>query len=195
MRTILLVLILSACTTLSTISPINKTVRPESLPFKSLFPKQEWTDHALASVRASKLVTITPKDAKEFCPNGMTERNWVHLLASMVKHESNFNPTLEYKENFTNNGKPVISTGLFQISLDSSNRYGCGFKTHAEVKDPIKNISCSVKIIEWWLERDGVIAQKGSGKTPWLGSARYWAVLRQPKVDTKTKATLKKLCE
>ena len=148
-------------------------------PFKSAFPSQEWTDYALKQVQLSNLPALNPKDASEFCPQGMSVRNYVHLLVGIAKFESSFNPAAEYREAFNDrNGKPVISTGLLQLSKESANGYGCGIKSQDDLKDPYRNIDCGLKILERWIERDGVIA---SSKAPWKGGARYWSVLRYKK--------------
>ena len=157
---------------------------------KTIWPRAEWAATALKAVEASRLNGFNPRDGKAFCPNGMNLANWVNLLGAMVKHESGFDPNQDYRENFKDSdGTFVVSRGLFQISMNSSNNYGCGFKKASEVYDPAKNIQCSVRIFEKWVLQDGVIASSGS---PWRGAARYWAVLRA-KV-TKTKATLKPYC-
>lgn len=152
--------------------------------FKSLFPKQAWTDVALASVNDAGLDVLKPTDARKFCPNGMNAHNWVHLLAAMAKFESGFDPNQVYRESFG-----VNSIGLLQLSV-SDKAYGCAFKTEADVKDPIKNIQCAVKILKKWVLSDGVISS-GSNK----GGARYWSVLRPSGKLSSVQATLKGNCE
>jgi hypothetical protein len=69
----------------------------------------------------------------------------------------------------------VISRGLFQLSIESANQkaYGCGFKTEQEIHEPLKNISCMVKIVNHWLNKDLVFF--GGTK---LGLGRYHSVAR-----------------
>lgn len=172
----------------------KKTPKPE-LPStgtaKLNFPVKEWNDYALKEVQASKLLSINPVDAKEFCPNGMSANNWVNLLAAIVKYESNFKPSTTYKENFKNSrGEWVISTGLFQLSYESARGYG--FSTTTEgLKDPYLNIKIAVKILEKWVVQDKRIA---SG-SPYKGGSRYWSTLRPTGKLSSVKATLKPWCE
>jgi hypothetical protein len=181
MRLLFLVLFLSYCT----IPPVREE------PLKSEFPQQEWTDWALNAFKNTALATYQPKDAKEFCPNGMTVNNWVHLLAALSFLESGYNPNSEYKENFKNGrGEYVISTGLMQLSRESAQGYKCPMNTQADLKDPKKNIECAVIIMAKWVTNDGVITSK---TTPWRGAARYWSPFRFKL--TKLKDRLSKWCE
>lgn len=162
---------------------------------KSLFPKQDWTDHALSEINATEIPTICPADATEFLIDGTPEA-WVHLLAAMAKHESNFKPGLTFNEGGSLAG--VVSTGLLQLSSQSVRGYAkfarnssikseMASATTSSLKDPIFNITAAVVILKRWLVADGVIA---TDKSPWLGGARYWSVLR--KGAPKVKATLQK---
>jgi hypothetical protein len=154
--------------------------------------KNAWYEHALKEVKASKLMSVTPVDAKEFCPNGMSATNWVNLLMAMAKYESNYNPNATYKENFKNSkGEDVISTGLFQLSYESVAGYG--FRTTTEgLKNPELNITIAVKILERWVVQDKRISGEPNG--PYRGAQRYWAVFRGDKLK-KTKETLRPWCE
>ena len=149
---------------------------------RTVWPKAEWRAHANREFARSKILSRAPSDAKTFCPQGMNLNNWTELLGSMAKWESGFDPNQVYRESFG-----VNSIGLLQLSV-SDKAYGCDFKTEADVKDPLKNISCAVRIMEKWTLKDGVISTPAN-----KGSARYWAVLRSPKLS-KTKTTLKPFC-
>lgn len=193
--TILLILLLSGCSskvvdTLKGQEPPKPEIQTPPPPVvvvnKSLFPKQEWADHVWT------LVEDMPKAKDEFtlCPKGLTRGNWVHLFAAMALHESTFNPSLTYKENFKNSrGEYVISTGLFQVSYESSRGYGFQGITTEQLKDPYKNINVAVRIMRTLVARDGVV--QGKKGTSWQGAAKYWSVLRSGKAQ----ATLKGLCE
>lgn len=152
--------------------------------FRTIFPKQEWTDWALAAVQDAGLEFLKPLDATSFCPKGMSAHNWVHLLASMAKYESGFDPNQVYRESFG-----VNSIGLLQLSV-SDKAYGCAFKAEADVKDPKKNIECAVKILKKWVPADEVISNSKN-----KGGARYWSVLRPTGKLSDVKVTLKPLCE
>lgn len=149
----------------------------------------EWSKHVYEAlpVLAPKLLAKAPADVATFCPaysklsEGDRRNFWVYLLSGMTEFESGHNPAVTYKENFKDaKGNYVISRGLLQISIESGNAYGCGFKTEQEIHDPIKNLDCGLKILNRWIGSDGVIS---GHSTSWLGGARYWSVLRAPKVS------------
>ncbi|WP_413561191.1 transglycosylase SLT domain-containing protein [Bdellovibrio sp. HCB209] len=144
-----------------------------------------WTAHVLAQldVIGEDLLDVIPADGATFCPkyNSLTRDQrknfWVYLMSQMTKYESSFNTNLQYTEDFDDSsGSNVISRGLLQLSIESGNAYGCGLKTASELHDPYKNLSCGIRILNRWMERDGRIAGQVSGS--WKGGARYWAVLR-----------------
>jgi len=94
----------------------------------------------------------------------------------MAKWESNWKPTTTYTEAFTDaKGRRVVSTGLFQISVESMGGIGCKV-TQAELLTPERNIQCAVKAFAHYVRKDSRIAGLGPGQ--WRGGARYWAVLR-----------------
>lgn len=158
--------------------------------FKTAFPQQAWAEHALKLVEKSKLPQTKVKDP--FCPE-MNNRNWVHLLAAMTRYESNFKPTLTYQEKFKNSkGEFVISTGLLQLSYESSRGYGFPGITTEQLKDPFKNLEVGVAILSKLVAQDGVIT---SDKAPWKGGARYWSVLRSTGKVKDVRAFLQPWCE
>ncbi|MBX7209398.1 MAG: murein L,D-transpeptidase catalytic domain family protein [Verrucomicrobiaceae bacterium] len=161
---------------------------------KSLFPKQEWTDFALAEIKANGLDKLMPADAPDFRIDGTLE-SWVHLMTAIAKPESGFDPKQTFKEKGDLEG--VISTGLFQLSYSSVRAYAKFARSDAitaemkaatteGLKDPFFNIRAAAVILQRWVKADGVIASEAS---PWLGGARYWSVLR--KGAPKVKAVLK----
>ena len=155
---------------------------PSGSKIKSIFPKQEWTDFVHEEVLKRGMAEIPLKDAKLFCPNGMTAENWVHLVAAMAKRESNFKASLEYKESFKDSkGRYVISTGLLQLSVESIRQSAYKskdfIKKHSDLKDPINNLRAGLNVLEYWARKDGVLSEKRGKK--WYGSiARYWSVGR-----------------
>lgn len=145
-----------------------------------------WTEHVDRELErlGEDLLDVIPADASLFCPKyknlsyAQRKHYWAFLISSMVRFESNFDTKLSFKENFNDSqGKPVISRGLLQISIESGNAYGCGFKTTQDLHDPKQNLSCGIRILNRWLGRDGRIAGKVGGA--WKGGARYWSVLRE----------------
>ena len=155
---------------------------PSGSKIKSIFPKQEWTDFVHEEVLKRGMAEIPLKDAKLFCPNGMTAENWVHLVAAMAKRESNFEASSEYKESFKDSkGRYVISTGLLQLSVESIRQSAYKskdfIKKHSDLKDPINNLRAGLNVLEYWARKDGVLSEKRGKK--WYGSiARYWSVGR-----------------
>lgn len=138
------------------------------------WPNKDWERYAWNKCAALGRTA----DDEQWFKDGLTRRNWTILLAGMCRYESNFKPSLEYKEKFKDQqGHNVISTGLFQVSRESSRGYGFRV-TQKELKDPYMNIDIAVAILKKWIERDGVLA---NNKSPWRGGARYWSVLRYKK--------------
>jgi len=182
MKYILLLLLVSCVTT----EPIKESPQVVKIP-QSLFPQKAWADLVW------ELTADMPKlvDEKEFCPQGLTRQNLVHLFAAIAKNESNFNPNLTYRENFKNSkGEWVISTGLYQVSYESAGGYGFRGLTTEQLKDPILNTRVAVAIVKRLSAQDGRLA----GKKPngqWAGAARYFSVFRTDKV----KNTIRGLCQ
>ncbi|OBP14278.1 transglycosylase [Rheinheimera sp. SA_1] len=145
-----------------------------------------WTRSAETAVANSPLVRLVPKDILYFCPAypklHATERRkfWVGLISAMAKPESNFKPQRFYQEKFRDGkGRPVISRGLLQISIESANqqRYGCDIPYPAKLHDPRINLACGVKILSKWVSTDGVIAKHSQARIH-KGGSRYWSTLR-----------------
>lgn len=145
-----------------------------------------WTRSAESAVAKSTLANLVPKDIVYFCPaypklhSNERRKFWVGLLSAMAKPESNFKPHLYYQEKFLDaKGRPVISRGLLQISIESANqqRYGCDIPYPAKLHDPIVNLACGVKILSKWVSTDGVIAKHSQPRVH-KGGSRYWSTLR-----------------
>lgn len=142
-----------------------------------------WTEYAIQAVAETKLATAAPKDFSNWCPSynvlSVEQKNIVFalLLSRMAQFESGFRPDTTFTEGFNDSkGKPVISRGLLQISIESANGYGCGIIDARELHNPKTNLSCGAKIVERWVLRDGVFSGKLGSK--WLGVGRYWSVMR-----------------
>lgn len=160
--------------------------------------RAEWSKFLVEKFSQSSALSVDLKDADDWCPKynslDKSDRALVlsQLVSIMAKRESGFNPASKYTEAFNDSkGRPVISRGLLQISIESANSYGCNFKDAQELHDPTKNLACGIKIIERWLERDHRLGGKVAGK--WQGCARYWSVCRAvsrsyPVVTSFTKA-------
>ncbi len=171
-------------------SPTPTPTPPPTSSVKPLWESQnangkEWTTHVFNQLDSigSNLLDIDPTDASEFCPRysqfatSQKKEFWSYLLSAMAKYESSFNPNTTYREAFKDaKGNQVISRGLLQLSIESSQAYGCGIKDPLELHDPYVNLSCGIRILNRWMGRDERIAGKVDGA--WRGGARYWSVLR-----------------
>lgn len=145
-----------------------------------------WSAHVMNKLDTLGIDMLNnqPADYSTFCPayNKFTytqkKEFFTYLISAMAKYESAFNTNSFYKESFNDSsGNPVISRGLLQISIESGNAYGCGFRNEQELHDPYLNLSCGIRILNRWIgQRDFRIAGKVDGS--WKGGARYWSVLR-----------------
>jgi hypothetical protein len=169
---------------------IGCTPSQQTKPLRSAWPSLDWQEYVYSKVANMPHA----KDGKEFCPNGLTQRNFVHLFAAIAKHESNYNPKLTYREAFKNSkGEFVISTGLHQVSYESSRGYGFAGITTEDLKDPKKNIDVAVAIIRKLVGQDGVVANHTG--TNWKGGARYFSTLRITGKLQSVKDYMKGWCE
>jgi len=144
----------------------------------------DWTVAAAGAV--APLAELNPGDAAEFCPAYATlapdQRRafWVDFLIAVAQAESGQDPTLSrFHAMDRDAGRPTFRRGLLQISIESANRpaYACGVADPKGLLDPATNVACGVKILAYWIGRDGVIA--GGDKQP-LGGGRYWPTLARP---------------
>ena len=174
------------------VKPIEEEEKPIVVtPYSFKWKNKEYDKHLVDALKASKLLTAKPKDAEEFnyskAPDALTF--WGKLMVELAYWESKYNSDAYYEEKTCKRvfgikrcsiirdakGNIVTSRGLFMLSRESGNGYGCGFTSEQDVHDAKKNIYCAVKIMERWVLRDKVIHTTSS---PYLGGARYWAVLR-----------------
>lgn len=145
----------------------------------------EWTTFTYQELDrvGQQIINAEKSDIETFCPKYDTlsyERQkdfWVYLISAVTKYESNFKPETAYTENFRDSsGKKVVSRGLLQLSIESGNAYGCGFKNAQELHDPFRNLTCGIIILNRWIGKDHRVAGKEAGT--WKGGARYWSTLR-----------------
>jgi hypothetical protein len=136
------------------------------------------------------LVESQPEDVGEWCKKysylGIEARKqfWSDLLMLMSKFESDHDVERTYTESFSDkHGKPVVSRGLLQISLESARGYRCPITQPRTLHDASSNLHCGVQILSQLVSRDNRIAETYFGGfysvgNGWGGGARYWAVLR-----------------
>lgn len=186
MNHLILALLLTSCAT----APVTKQPEAPKVKLNKSWPNTDWQSYAYE--KAKELPRTT--DEKEFCPQGLTQANWTHLLAAMAYYESGYSPAKTYREKFKNGrGEYVISVGLFQTSYESSRGYGYPGITTEDLKAPFLNIDVAVSILKKLTLRDGVVANH-SGQ-PWLGGQKYWSVLRTTGKLAQIKARMRKHCQ
>jgi len=165
---------------------------------------ESWTNSLAMSLEAygqGLLATTSVKDAKKYCPKysslsrDQRKAFYIMLISSMARFESSFKPETTYTEDFKDSqGLWVKSRGLLQISKESANQsaYGCKIVDKEDLHLPAVNLACGVKILNYWIKKDGYVGTYLS-KTQIYGGARYWSVLRDisgsnSKIAAKTKA-------
>jgi hypothetical protein len=162
----------------------------ESFRWEEVNPKRAWTSYAADFIHQNKETFFEESisDIGEFCPGfvGASDEKkvafWIHLLNSLSKRESAFDPMVSNDEsNFGSGDLTVISRGLLQTSLASSRAYrstGCMVRDDKDLHNPQTSITCGLAIFKRWLDTDGCISCKNSeGKH--RGIARYWSPLRE----------------
>lgn len=157
---------------------------PAGKPPFSIDQIRPMTDAAIAEFGHDLLRLKVPADAAEWCPKFASfseiqrRKFFTELTFEMIRYESSFNPETKYTEDFNDRtGKPVISRGLLQISIESANSYGCGIKKAEELHDPQTNLACGIRILNRWVGRDQRIGGTVSGNH--YGCGRYHSVCRK----------------
>jgi hypothetical protein len=141
--------------------------------------RETWTQKVKQEINANYEAFDLSKDQLEFCPNYNSLLRpqrvyvWAEMVSLMAKYESSWNPATVFAEPPPLN---VDSIGLLQLSYeDKGYAKFCDLsrKTNS-LKNPIKNLECGVRIMAYWLKKDGQITSKAKN----IGLARYWAVMR-----------------
>lgn len=150
-----------------------ETPKPEvktNLAWGDKYP--EWDKYLSDAVNASALRS----DVKTPCKTLPAKKCLIQLISIMAKYESSFKPETQFKESFNDSkGKPVISRGLLQLSIESANQkaYGCNIKKAEELHNPKTNLECAVKIVVFQANKSGTLMGE-----PKLGCSSYWSVCR-----------------
>ncbi len=137
-----------------------------------------WTEATLRALESEGAVLINsvPADMESFCPayaeSGPDQRRafWVGFLSSAAQFESRWNPLAR--------GGGGTYKGLMQISDATARANGC--EAGEALLDGERNLSCAVRIMARYVERDGAVV--GGGERGWLGAARDWLPLRKKAV-------------
>ncbi len=167
----------------------SQSYRSEKWQWATKFPAYNSYAKQAIIKYGSSLYGNPPNDITDFCPNYFSLSTdgqlmfWVNFLSALAYEESNHNSELEYQERFEDNyGNKVISTGLFQLSYESSQNYDCNISNHDDLKNPQLNIECAIKILNKWNMNDHrITGRKFKIFGNWEGGARYWSVLRKKK--------------
>lgn len=170
---------LTACVTKPAKTPtiVLDPVVVTAEPFCGAWKNAAWDKVLISAIESEWLLALRPSDAQAFSLKPKSAAAWARLLVEVARFESGFVPSKRYIENFKDSkGQLIISSGLFQISLESSRGYGCKLAAQAELFDAETNIRCAVKIFARLVRNAGRIAGQADGK--WRGGAAYWAVLR-----------------
>ena len=142
--------------------PVSPPPRPAFLPRTQWDFRDDgalWTRAAMAAIRAhgNGLDAFVPADIDAWCPGYRTatraERRafWVGLFSALAYHESTWRP-----EAVGGGGQWY---GLLQILPSTARLYRCRATTPAALKDPVENLSCSVRIASHQVQRRGSVAR------------------------------------
>lgn len=166
-----LILFVTACSSVEKQKDIPVPVVKPPISVKGWDPS--WSDFTKSALQTygKELLAANPRG---LCP-GDKITAYTNILIKLAKFESNYDPELEYKENFKDRfGNYVISTGIMQVSQESCGGYGMKTTTK-QLKLVEKNLECAVRIMNKWVAADKTIA----GGPPWVGASRYWSPFRE----------------
>ena len=118
-----------------------------------------WTRAAMSAVEGhgAPLFQRVPDDIGAWCPGYATrgpearQAFWVGLFSALAKHESTWRP-----EAVGGGGQWY---GLLQILPSTARLYSCRATTGQALKNPIENLSCSVRIAARQVERRGSVSR------------------------------------
>ena len=133
-------------------------------------------------ISSSSLNGYVPADGAKYGIDG-SPKSWANYFTKLSEKEGGFEPTRTYKESFNNSkGERVLSSGLFQVSVESVRGYGVGkglsdAQLQEKLFDPSYNIDAAVAIHEKQVLRHGKI-EMGDGK----GAGGYFASASMKKI-------------
>lgn len=141
--------------------------------------RETWTQKVKQEINANYDAFDLTKDQLDFCPNYnrlmRPERVyvWAEMVSLIAKYESNWNPATVFGEPPPLN---VDSIGLLQLSYeDKAYAKFCDLSRQSNsLKNPIKNLECGVRIMAYWMKKDGFVTSKLQN----VGLGRYWSTMR-----------------
>jgi len=151
------------------------------MKFQSEWINDNWSQIIYDNIDP-KMLEVIPADIEKYCAEfrelntDQRKRFYIVLFSALAKFESSFNPRATFIEGFTDaKGKKVISTGLFQVSVESLGGYGIKV-TPEQLLDAQTNIKAMLVVASRWIIKDKCIA---SDAAPWKGMSRYWSPFRK----------------
>ncbi len=160
MRAILCLLTLcglSACAGLDASS--DAAVEPPAMRWDFRPDSGPWTEGTLDALatHGAALPALVPADYEEWCPGypEQTAENraafWAGLFSALAEHESTWRPEAV--------GGGGLWYGLVQILPSTARLYGCDATTGAELKDPVANLRCGVRIAAHQVADRGTVSR------------------------------------
>lgn len=120
---------LTACATKPAEAPtiVLDPVVVTAEPFRGAWKNPVWDKVLISAIEAEGLLALRPADAAAFNLKPESAAAWARALVEVARFESGFVPSKRYTENFRDSkGQLIVSSGLFQISLESSRGYDGG---------------------------------------------------------------------
>jgi hypothetical protein len=155
----------------------NNTVNPNDL---KNYLKERLASSPLTQANDGK--GVVPSDGSKYGVDG-SANSWANYLTKLSEKESSFIANKTFTEGFTNKkGEKVLSSGLFQVSVESVRLYGVGKGlTDAQLQeklfDPKFNIDAAIAIHEKQVLKHGRI-EMPNGK----GAGGYFAKTSMDKI-------------
>lgn len=143
---------------------------------------QEMKSYLEQRIASSSLNGYVPADAAKYGVDG-SPKSWANYFTKLSEKESGFEAGQTYKESFSDsNGRSVVSSGLFQVSVESVRGYGVGEglsdnELQQKLFDPVYNIDAAIAIHEKQVLRHGKI-EMSDGK----GAGGYFASTSMRKI-------------
>lgn len=134
----------------------------------------------------ARAIRKRPEGLFDLCPSYATLKKsdkvlvWASILDALSFSETQYSPALTYKEKFKDStGAYVVSTGLFQLSRESSKAHGgaCKSVTNDKLKDGSFNLLCAFQIMSHQILNEKVLIYDNK-------KVYYWSTLsrgRNPK--------------
>lgn len=119
----------------------------------------DWVHGSLRALRAhgGPLDDLVPADIDRWCPAyrqnppPLRRAFWIGLMSALSYHESRYQPRAV--------GGGGRWFGLLQVWPPTARHFGCDAQSGAALKDPVSNLSCSVRIMAVQVPRYGTVSR------------------------------------